>query len=211
MSVKLGNILTTYDTWFGKEFNVSDDINDLDHSLPILVVGYSKAKEIHPDINILEFKYNDKFFWTYAKNEDRNGYVNGLANFKEYIRRKFLLSVAYKFIDPFELSLHQIKDTIKYIRKGNTVTFMPNNKMLYVLRGKVIFGVDLELFEFLGINKNKIINKIKSIKNNTLINSEIIIEYKDYSELFGDDIKYIPFLYSIDNDKQKHLSGIVHT
>jgi len=211
MSVKLANILTPYDSWYGREFNVTNDINKLNHELPTLVVGYVKAKDIYPDINILEFKYSDTFFWTYAKEEDRNGYVKGLGKFKEYIRRKFLISTAYKFIDPFELSISQVKDTIRYIMAGPIVTFFPNNRMVYILRGKVIFGIDLEVIKFIGINRNKFLNKIKAIKNNTLLNSEIIIEYKDYTNLFGDDIKYIPYLYSIDNGKQTNTSSILHT
>ena len=68
---KIGNILTTEKYDDDPLFNVVNDINKIDASLPTLIIGWEKAKEIFPDASILDWKINDKWFWTFGKRKRR--------------------------------------------------------------------------------------------------------------------------------------------
>lgn len=210
MAVKLANIVTDYSDWQGYEYNVVSDISKIDKTLPTLIVGYMKMKELHPDVNILEHKYSDNLFWTYTKLEDRNGYVEGLSIFKSYIKKAFLSKLKYTYLDPYELTLTQVKEFISYIKKGDVLVFKPSETMVYLYKGDRVFGIDLSFLEFIGINKERILSKISNLKNMTLLNSKVIIEYKDYSNLFEDNFKFIPLLYNLD-DKKEYITSVIHT
>jgi hypothetical protein len=57
-------------------------------------------------------------------------------------------------------------------------------------------------YEFIGDDREKIISKIKELSDVFLHGNEIIIEYKDYMNMYENDYKYIPYLYSIINDER---------
>lgn len=208
MAVKLGNIITNSDDWFGREFMVLENDTRALPNLPTLYIGYLDFKEKNPDVSILEFKYSDNIFWTFSKKEDRNGYVAGLIKFKEFVVENFLKEVTYIFVDPYELSLTQIKEIINSCMTEKIYTFFYSERMIYISVGKTILGLDLELLSFIGININKLLKKINSLENNSLLNSEVIIKYSEYLEIFDNQIKLIPYLYSLDGDKKKTLSNI---
>ena len=72
--------------------------------------------------------------------------------------------------------------------------------MLYVYGENLIFGIDLNLLKYIGINPVKVENKIKSISKVFLDDKEIFIEYKSNMERLGNSVKYIPYLYSIKHE-----------
>jgi hypothetical protein len=50
--------------------------------------------------------------------------------------------------------------------------------MLYLYGDNIIFGIDLKLLKFMGINTDKVLNKIK-LKSTVFYDEiEILIEYK---------------------------------
>jgi len=71
--------------------------------------------------------------------------------------------------------------------------------MLYIYHDKYIFGIDVKLLKFIDCDVNKIILKIKSKSYVFLDTPDIFIEYKKQVEILDNQIKYIPYLYSIKN------------
>ncbi len=80
--------------------------------------------------------------------------------------------------------------------------------MIYISVDNIILGIDLELISFIGLNRTKLVDKIKSLKNNVLINYQVIIDYKDYLEIMDNQVKLIPYLYSLNEGKKKTISNI---
>jgi hypothetical protein len=63
----------------------------------------------------------------------------------------------------------------------------------------LIFGIALNLTEFIGLDTNKVISKIKDKSKHFLTDNTIFIEYKNRVEILDNQVKYIPYLYSIEN------------
>jgi hypothetical protein len=72
--------------------------------------------------------------------------------------------------------------------------------MVYTYFDNFIFGFDLELIEFIGLNVEKFLLKIKNKSKVFLEKNTIFIEYKTRIENLDNQVKYIPYLYSIENE-----------
>lgn len=87
----------------------------------------------------------------------------------------------------------------------NIISFVYND-MIYIYGDNFIFGVDLKLMKYIGLNIDKIKTKIKDKSVVFLDNNEILIEYKNYIEELGLQVKYLPFLYYIRNEQNNTIS-----
>ena len=81
--------------------------------------------------------------------------------------------------------------------------------MIYIYGETFIFGVDLKLLRYVGINVNKIKDKIKKISNVFMDDSNVFIEYKKNVEMLDNQVRYIPYLYSIINGED-NTASLVH-
>ena len=79
--------------------------------------------------------------------------------------------------------------------------------MIYIYGDNLIFGIDLKLLHFVGLDINKIKYKIKTKSIVFLGESEILIEYKNYIDELGLQVKYLPFLYFIRNEQNNTISN----
>ena len=197
MKLKLANIVTDSTDWFGKEFNVVSDTKYLIKSIPTLYIGYYDFKEIHPDVNILDYKYDENTFWTFTKQEDRTEYIKGINFFYETIYNRLKEKLKYFYIDPITLSLTNIKRLINKIRNSKIVSYVYDDRMLYIYLDGVIYGLDFLILSYVNVDKEKLVHKIKTKKNSILLTSEILIEYKDFLDNLGEQVKWVPYLYSI--------------
>jgi hypothetical protein len=78
--------------------------------------------------------------------------------------------------------------------------------MLYLYGDNIIFGIDLKLLKFMGINTKVLKIKLKSTVFYDEI--EILIEYKMFLIEIDNQIRYIPYLLSIFNEKNITISNI---
>ena len=81
--------------------------------------------------------------------------------------------------------------------------------MLYVYGEGFIFGIDLKLLGFMGIDTNKIKSRINVISRVFLDETKILIEYKKNIEALDNKVRYLPFLYSIRNG-QNNTTSLIH-
>ena len=81
--------------------------------------------------------------------------------------------------------------------------------MIYLYSDNLIFGIDLKLLKYIGLNVDKIKYKIKSMSNVFLSDDEILIEYKKCVETLNIKVRYIPYLYFVKNG-QNNTSSIIH-
>ena len=200
LKLKLANIVTNSTDWFGKEFNVISDTKYLITTIPTLYIGYYDFKETHPDVNILDYKYDDNTFWTFTKQEDRTAYIEGMNFFYDTIYNRLKEKLKYFYIDPITLSITNIKMLVNKIRDSKIVSYVYDDRMLYIYSDDVIYGLDFVVLSYVNVDKEKLIHKIKSKKNSILLNSEILIEYKDFLDNLGEQVKWVPFLYSMSNE-----------
>jgi hypothetical protein len=117
--------------------------------------------------------------------------------------------VSYVFIDPIQYKprvLVKILKKIYYLE--NKITYI-NNKMIYIYSDNFIFGIDLKLLEYIGMDIEKVKTKIISFSSVFLVHEDIFIEYKNTIEDFDNQYRFIPYLYSIKHG-QNNITSVIH-
>lgn len=205
--MKVANIVSSNNINVSEEFNVVKTMDEIIHGLPTLIIGFDYVNKHYPDFNILDIELEPNLYWTVKKTERRDKHAEDLTWFINKVYNDLTKDIKYIFIDPIQ---YKSKSLWKIIRKlysiKNLVTFV-NGDMIYIYGDKFIFGVDLKLMSYIGIEKDKIKSKIKSKSPVFLEENDILIEYKNYIEELGYQIKFLPYLYSIRNEQNNTSSN----
>jgi len=204
----IANIITTDKINIGEEFNIRSTISDLseeDLKLPTLIVGYEVICDLYgaENVDLLDRQITSKIFWTLRKNEKRIIYSNDLETFIRYSYKKFASKLNFINLDLILYSkrkLFKIVKKILTIRDG--VAYESSNKIIYLYHDNLIFIIDLNLTSYLGLNSDKIINKVKSICKKYISGNDILIEYGNHLDRLENDVKLIPFLYSLNPSEE---------
>jgi hypothetical protein len=72
--------------------------------------------------------------------------------------------------------------------------------MIYIYSDDFIFGIDMKLLKYLRLNTSKIKDKIINISSVFLRDDDIFIEYKSIIEDMENQVRFLPYLYSIKNE-----------
>ncbi len=196
----VANIVTNNNINVDKYFNVVVTLDEIIQGLPTLVIGWDIVKTINPDADFIDKKLSEEIFWTFKKNERRDIFEEDLYNFINYSYNKLINNIDYKFIDLISYSETELKNIFKYIKNVKNVVGYRYKNMIYIYSENIIYGLDTKLVEFVGYNVNDTLNKIISYFNVFLENEEILIEYKDIIDVLNNEVKYIPYLYSIEHE-----------
>jgi hypothetical protein len=195
----VGNIVTHSNINVDKYFKVVNSLDDIIDGLPTLIVGWDIVKIISPNADFIDKKISENVFWTFKKSERRDIFEDDFYDFTEYCYGLLIKDIKYKFIDLIQLGELELKNTFRFIKKHENVVGYLYNKMLYIFVEKTIYGIDLTLLKYMDYNTDDVLYKIKSYCSVFLDNKEILIEYKDVIDMLNNEVKYIPFLYSIEH------------
>lgn len=198
---KIGNILTNSKTEYPEYFNISNTL-DFSNDLPTLIIGFNLTLKLFRDrVNAKNNVLGDNLYWTFGKTENRSKYQIELELFTNDCIKYQTDKSKYIFVDLIHCKIKTlIKITKKILLLVEPISVIYND-MVYIYSKNLIFGIDLHLCHFVGLNRNKILDKIKSISNDTLEYREIIIEYEDLLFRVDNQVKYLPILYSIKNGR----------
>ena len=196
----VANIVTNTNINIDKYFNVVGTLDEIVQGIPTLIIGWDIVKTINPDADFVDKKLSEEIFWTFKKTERRDIFEEDLYNFINYSYNKLIKNINYKFIDLISYSETELKDTFKLIKKMNNVTGYKYKNMLYIHTENTIYGMDIKLLEYVGYNVDETLNKIISYFDVFLENEQILIEYKDIIDVLNNEVKYIPYLYSIEHE-----------
>jgi len=176
-------------------------MDEIIEGLPTIIVGWKFMTQFFPEQDILEKQIDEKTFWTYARTEKRSDYEVDIENFITFAHKYLVNNVFYVFIDPIQYKLSKIKKVLAKIKSSEKIISYHHGDMVYICTDNIVFGVDLLLLEFIGLNRAKVLSKIEADSNVFLTEPNILIEYKDYVERLGNQVKYVPYLYSIGNNE----------
>jgi len=194
--MNVGNIII--DSPFKEDnFKICEDLSTINPSLPTLIVGWKKTKELFKEeVSILHKKINDNLYWTFSPKERKVEYDNDIVNFKKECYSKLGNNIPYVYIDILHGKFHINKKIIQKIYSlTDSISYISKNNMLYIFGENIIFGVDLNICELIGINKEKIIQKIVNIPNSILIGNEIFNKCKDFIKRTDNREKLVPYIY----------------
>lgn len=193
----IGNILIDNKLKVDDNFNVVDSFDELIEGIPTLIIGLDNANKLNKKLNYVDRKIDNNTFWTFSKSEKRMLFEDDIFYFIENSYKSLINSVEYIFIDYMLSSKEKInKVNEKIIKNKNNYSFLIKD-MMYVYCDKHIFGFDLRQISYIDKDKNTFISKIKSNSIVFLEGEEILIEYNHNLGMMGDEVKYIPLLYSI--------------
>jgi hypothetical protein len=198
--MKIANIVTNNKIDVDGDINVVSDFSDIIGGIPTLVTSYDWVINNYEDYDFYDKQLADNLFWTFAKTERRDIFTKDVEDFITFANRALTSKITYVFVDPIQLQLDSIKKIItKIYGLKNKVAFKTMD-MIYIYGENLIFGIDLNLLKYIGINVVKVERKIKKICDVFLDDKEIFIEYKSNMERLNDSVKYIPYLYSIKHE-----------
>jgi hypothetical protein len=200
--MKIGVVISDSEMDLGENFEciTYNDTYEYDE-LPKLYVGMDKVADIfNIKIDVFNRVIMGNEFWTFTKKEHRNHHAGDIIDFVEFCYKRLISDVEYQFIDPLLLSDAEHTNLFNSIKfDGHIITYV-NKDMVYMCQDKKIWGLNLMFYQFQGIDRLKLLDRIKAISDVLLEGDDILIEYKDFMEAYGDDLRYIPYLYSIKNN-----------
>lgn len=195
--MKIGNIVSITNIEVPKEFSVYKSIEEIDKNLPTLIVGWSIVNKYYPNFDILNKELTKNVFWTFKKTERRDIFEEDLTRFISFSIKNLVKDTKYVFIDIIQYYTYsKIKKFIITITQSLKISTYIHKDMVYISADNLIFGIDLLQLRYMGINTDKIIKKLtkisKIIENNN--------NYSSYLKELNNEMKYIPFLYNLENE-----------
>lgn len=193
---KIGNIVTkSKKNTFGDIFNVVKSFDDIIEGIPTLIIGFEEAKEWIENFNIIDKQYGD-IWWTFKKTERRCEYEEDVIKFYNYAILHEMEKTKYVYVDLINFRLASIKKIIKFLGDGTKkYVFLTRNSHFMFVYSEVyntVFGISLELCEYLGIAKQKV---YKLLRNQEYIHDTKFIG-SDIRKVIGSNTHYILPLYT---------------
>jgi len=175
---KIGNIITTSKMPdYTRLFNVVDDIDDADRSIPTIIIGVQNAREeLDNRFNVLDKCYDGgMMWWTYRKNERRADFEDDMSAFVKFCVEKVAKSIEYVYVDLPKIGVNGVKRFIRYIDNGDIklchVTNGDSFMFIYDEKKSMSFGLSLSLCEYVGVKGEKVIDRVRRNKNNVIIDN----------------------------------------
>lgn len=196
----IGNIVTNSKLELDN-FKICKKIDEVDDTLPTLIIGWGQTKDIFGEsVSILHKKISNKILWTFSTKERKSEYETDLDEFISYCYNSFGSNIPYVYLD---LLYGKRNINFKIIRKilslKNPTTYISPNNMVYIYGENIIFGVDLNIISLKEGKVDKVINKVKNLENNILVDSEIFNKCKDFIYKIKNKNRYIPYIYKYGN------------
>lgn len=193
---KIGNIVTkSKKNTFGDIFNVVKSFDDIIEGIPTLIIGFEEAKEWIENFNIIDKQYGD-IWWTFKKTERRCEYEEDVIKFYNYAILHEMEKTKYVYVDLINFRLASIKKMIKFLGDGTKkYVFLTRNSHFMFVYSEVyntVFGISLELCEYLGVAKQKV---YKLLRNQEYIHDTKFIG-SDIRKVIGSNTHYILPLYT---------------
>lgn len=153
--MKIGNIYN-YDFNIPDFFHKTNKINDNEMTL---IVGWKTAKQIYPDMSILNWKISDTVYWTVEPDEDKIIFEKNMINFKKVCIDNIVNQYCYEYIDLL------LNPTPQLNLSQKSVILLRNN-IFYIKNFKNIYGISLELSTHLNLSlKNQLLNQKTEIED----------------------------------------------
>ena len=165
-------------------------IEEIDNSLPTLIVGWKFLKNNYSElnVNILTHKIiENKLYWEFSFEENKSSHVNGIQSFVENAP-DFYFFERYKYInlDPIFYNVRDNQELFDIFPKEINGFYKFKNRMLYFLSEKTIYGLDLDMYKFFKFNIEGIINKLSEINNGIKFFDSEGEYYQKYYKIFPD-------------------------
>ena len=205
MKKYIGNVIVNSPNFKVEEcFKKCLSLENIDKTLPTLIIGLENAKKNIENFNILIKQYeNNMIWWTFSKTERRIDYEKDIIEFHNFCINNIVEKIDYHYINFINLTYTKAKKCLKYIKNNNKKRYyVDNGKFIFVydtensINSKNIYGFSLTTSAFFGLKKSKILsliennpqnvqiknfysipNKIRTLVKNDIPNEMVLLEY----------------------------------
>ena len=187
-------------------FNEPIEYNKLDKELPTLYVGWSFMKACNPlneiiqNANILHKRIiTNELYWECSFEESKGSHIKGTESFVNSLPQ-FYFSSKYSYInlDPVFFQLRDIEDLMDVVPKKIEFIYNYKNEVLYLLFENIIWGINLDTFNYFRFNVDNILNRISERTKIIFIDPKGE-QYQSYYKIFPNFIhlkRYLIILLS---------------
>lgn len=174
--------------------NFNDDNFKFDHNLPTLYVGWlllKNLRETDAETILNKELIENEVYWEFSFNEKKSDHISGINLFVRnapyyYFRNNY----KYKNLDPIFSNIESEIDLQNKTPKNPYSIYNHKDEMLYILNENTIYGVNLDMYQYFGIDKIKIIENLKENTPNYYYDNSGSI-YQEYYKIypFFEDLK----------------------
>jgi len=172
-----------------------NDISLADPTKPILIVGWENAKKHVGYKSILEKELGNNVYWTFSRSESRSDFEKDLENFYDIIYNNILNKINYIYINIFKLKYNKIKKLYNIVFYSEVKNIYISNGMVYIPYCGDILGLSLDMLEYCGIAKDKVIKMLKSSSSNVVYEDDNKFVFK-ISKRLGNKKYALPYFIS---------------
>ena len=172
-----------------------NDISLADATKPILIVGWNNAKNHEGYSSILKKQLGENVYWTFSKTESRADFEDDLERFYNIIYDNILNKISYYYINIFKLKYNKIKKIYNILFSIDLKNIYISNNMVYFPYKDNILGFSLNILEYYGIDKDKVLKRIRSNPSNRIVEDNDKFIFK-LSRRLGNKKYAIPYFIS---------------
>jgi cell shape-determining protein MreC len=152
---------------FNEFINVTSSYEDVDISVPTLIVGTEIVKSIFGDnISYIDRKIDENTFWTYSVTEKRSSNEDDIEKFKDFVLKSLKKNICYNYINLLTIENTSLEEILNSLEKKTDISYLFTDKMLYFSYDDVVKGISLDSCEYIGWKKEEVIKKIISFTKN---------------------------------------------
>lgn len=187
-NIVYGDELVNHDKVDYINYYKEDSLYDLDPLLPTLWVGWGLLKKLDLDVtvNILKHRIKENLlYWEFSFEENKASHINGVASFvKNTPHFYFNPKYNYTNLDPVFHQLKDVRDIFDVLPKKLDGYYALKNRVLYILSGDQIYGLDLEMYKFFKFDIQGIMDRLHDITDGPHFHDPDGEHYEKYYKIF---------------------------
>jgi len=196
----LGIVISDTEIELGDNFKWvhPSDLTSGTTEIPVIYVGMEYTSELLGiELDVMDRCIKPDRFWTFTRKEHRTHHATDMMNFVDYCYNRLIEDVKYVFIDPLLMTEEEHTNLFAGIKSsGNLVSYI-NKDMVYMCNDNTIYGINLMFYQYVGLDREKLLVRVNAISDVLLEGDGILIEYNDFMEAYNEQLRYIPYLYSV--------------
>ena len=193
----IGRIITKAKNLETVDFvDITQQLDITDKTTPTLIIGKQNAEKIYgkENVHVLDKKIEDNVYWTFGKLERRNDFERDLLSFNKMLVKKLFKSVQYEYFNVYTSGYSDIKALLTKIDRNKGNVCYVSDRDLYLLIENSVYGISFRDLNYIGVDKEKVINRIKRNRSNKIITNDYFIS-KNMKKYINNATFMVPYIY----------------
>jgi hypothetical protein len=189
-------------------YDSKSDLCLIDFNLPTLIVGWSymmntfKDNELIQNADILHHRIEtNKLYWEFSFEESKSSHVTGIKSFIDNVFEFYFSQYKYINLDPIFFQINDDKELMDILPKEIDSFYVYKHDMIYILKDKQIWGLNLDIYTFFRFDIDKIVSNLEDRSFNPIHIDNDGYLYLKYNKKYGDFEKLKRYLIIILNNR----------